>query len=69
MCGSGETTWYGFAKTIFAKEELSVNLKPCTTDNFPRPAKRPSYSVMENEGITRNWMEALSDYLKLRKEN
>lgn len=68
VCGSGKTTWYGFADEIFKQENLNVNLKPCTTDKFPRPAKRPRYSVMENEGITRDWKIALSDYLKLRKE-
>ena len=69
VCGSGSTTWYGFARTIFEKEGLKVNLKPCTTDKFPRPARRPNYSIMENEGITRDWKDALSDYLKLRKES
>lgn len=69
VCGSGETTWHGFAKAIFEKEGLNVNLKPCTTDKFPRPAKRPCYSVMANENITRNWDVALDDYLKLRKEH
>ena len=68
ICGSGSTTWYNFAKEIFKKENLKVNLKPCTTDKFPRRAKRPQYSVMENNGIARDWEEALSDYLKLRKE-
>ena len=67
VCGSGYTSWYGFAKKIFELEGLSVNLKPCTTEDFPRPAKRPEYSVMENNGITRNWEEALKDYIKLRK--
>ena len=69
VCGSNSTTWYGFAREIFEQEKLNVNLKPCTTDKFPRPAKRPHYSVMENDGITRDWKIALSDYLKLRKEN
>ncbi len=69
VCGSGNTSWYNFAKTIFEKENLKVNLKPCTTDKFPRKAKRPKYSVMENDNITRDWKIALDDYLKLRKEN
>ncbi len=67
VCGSGYTSWYGFAKKIFELAGLNVNLKPCTTDEFPRPAKRPKYSVMENYGITRHWEEALKDYMKLRK--
>ena len=68
VCGSGKTSWHGFAQEIFKQENLNVNLKPCTTEAFPRPAKRPKYSVMENNGITRDWKVALSDYLKLRKE-
>ena len=68
VCGSGHTTWYGFAKEIFKLSGLEVNLKPCTTDEFPRVAKRPALSIMENEGICRNWQFALKDYLDLRCE-
>ncbi|MCQ2744313.1 MAG: dTDP-4-dehydrorhamnose reductase [bacterium] len=68
VCGSGQTSWYGFAKQIFDEAGLTVNLKPCSTDEFPRPAKRPHYSVMDNKGICRNWEIALKDYLKLRFE-
>jgi dTDP-4-dehydrorhamnose reductase len=64
-CGSGQTTWYGFAKRIFELAGLNVNLNPCTTDEFPRPAKRPTYSVMDNDNICRDWKEALADYIKL----
>ena len=66
VCGSGATSWYGFAREVFVQSGLKVNLLPCTTDEFPRPAKRPQYSVMENDGICRNWQAALRDYLKLR---
>jgi len=67
ICGSGSTTWYGFAKEIFKLAGLEVNLKPCKTDEFPRPAKRPKYSAMENDKICRNWKTALKDYLELRE--
>ncbi len=76
VCGSGFTTWYGFAKEIFEQynkisprplgEGWGEGLKPCTTDEFPRPAKRPKFSVMDNGGICRNWQAALKDYLELR---
>lgn len=66
VCGSGKTSWYGFAKEIFEQSGIDVNLKPCATEEFPRPAKRPKYSVMENENICRNWTAALHDYLELR---
>lgn len=66
VCGSGSTSWYGFAQEIFKQTGLNVKLKPCTTEEFPRPAKRPQYSVMANENICRNWQVALHDYLELR---
>lgn len=66
VCGSGQTSWYGFAKEIFSQMKLSVNLHPCTTEEYPRPAKRPKYSVMDNGKLCRNWEAALHDYIALR---
>ena len=66
VCGSGYTSWFGFASEIFKLAGLNVNLKPCSTEEFPRPAKRPHYSVMDNNGICREWKAALKDYLALR---
>ncbi len=68
ICGSGQTTWYGFAKKIFEICNFKVNLKPCTTNEFPRKAKRPEYSVMENNKICQNWESALKEYIDLRCE-
>ena len=67
VCGGGETSWYGFAKEIFEREGITVNLKPCATEDFPRPADRPRHSVMDNSGICRPWEKALQDYLALRE--
>lgn len=75
VCGSGSTSWYGFAKEIFeqagykicSKSQKSVQLVPCTTEEFPRPAKRPAYSVMDNGKLCRSWQSALHDYLELRE--
>ena len=65
-CGGGKTSWYGFAKEIYNKMNLDVNILPCTTEEFPRPARRPQYSVMDNEGLLRDWKLALNDYIELR---
>ncbi len=65
-CGAGSTSWYGFAKEIFDLMSLNVNLIPCTTEEFPRPAKRPAYSVMDNSGLLRDWKQALQEYIELR---
>lgn len=68
VCGSGSTSWFGFAKEIFSLCGLTVNLKPCKTEEFPRPAKRPKFSIMDNNKICRNWKTALKNYIELRCE-
>lgn len=67
VCGSSHTSWYGFCKEIFNLSDIQANLKPCSTNDFPRPAKRPAYSVMDNNKICRNWKIALKNYLELRR--
>ena len=66
VCGGGQTSWYGFAKEIFKNMNLDVNLIPCSSAEFPRRAKRPAYSVMDNQKLCRNWEAALRDYIELR---
>lgn len=68
--GGGDTTWYGLARAVF--EELGADpdrVRPCTTEEFPRPAPRPAYSVLSNAswaeaGLTplRPWRAALRAY-------
>ena len=70
LSGGGKpTTWYNFAKMIFELSNLEVNLKPCTTEEFKRPANRPKYSVMDNDKMLRDWKLALKDYLSLKFED
>lgn len=66
ICGAGETTWYGFAKEIFKLEGIKVSLKPCSSQEYLRPAKRPQYSVLDKNCKCRFWRDALKDYLMLR---
>ncbi len=69
ICGSGFASWYDFAKEIFKIEGLNVNLLPCKSEDYPLPAKRPKYSIMDNHGLCRDWRCSLKDYLALRVED
>jgi dTDP-4-dehydrorhamnose reductase len=43
----GECTWYELAREIVRLTGARCELSPCTTEEFPRPAPRPAYSVMD----------------------
>lgn len=67
IANEGETTWYDFAKEIFRLKNIQTELIPCTTEEFPRKAKRPKYSVLQNSIEMRPWREALFDYIKYKE--
>lgn len=67
---AGTCSWYEFAVAIFEESGMQVSTDPCTTAEFPRPAPRPAFSVLDHSalrtnGLTpmRHWRDALRDYL------
>lgn len=47
----GQCSWFDFAKKIFEVNNISINLLPIPTTNYPTPAKRPAYSVLDKSKI------------------
>jgi len=43
----GECTWYELTLAIAQALGRTCTILPCTTDEFPRPAPRPAYSVLD----------------------
>lgn len=61
---SGETTWFGFAREIFARCGLDPErVRPVTSDRFVRPAARPAYSVLDNADALPQWADSLASAL------
>lgn len=46
----GECTWHGLAEAVRDAQGAECAIAKCTTDEFPRPAKRPPYSVLDLSG-------------------
>ncbi len=72
ITNSGSCSWYEYAKEIFDIAGIEIEVKPVSTEEYPQPAPRPKYSVLENynwkiEGFEeiRNYKEALRAYMKL----
>jgi dTDP-4-dehydrorhamnose reductase len=70
ITNSSHCSWYEFAVEISKSRPGKAKISPTSTDRFKRPARRPSYSVLDNAvlrleggGELRHWKEALGDYL------
>jgi dTDP-4-dehydrorhamnose reductase len=68
-CARGQTTWHGFAQAIFAHASVTKRpqLKAIPSSEFPTPAQRPKYSVMDTHkfettfGTLPTWESALAE--------
>ncbi len=67
----GSTSWYEFAVMIFKLAGKDVQVTAIPTTEYPTPAKRPMYSVLEKKAlrerhgyVMKHWNEALAEYMK-----
>jgi dTDP-4-dehydrorhamnose reductase len=73
---TGSTSWHGFATEIARLRGAEVEVTPVTTDEFPRPAPRPPYSVLDTSRLKSligrsmpSWQDALARYLEVPCES
>lgn len=71
----GACSWYDFAVEIFAIEGIACTVKPIETKDYPTPAKRPHYSLLNKQKIRQysglevpHWKASLKTCLKNLKE-
>ena len=60
---SGQTTWCGLAREAFALRGLDPQrIRPTSSDRFPRPAARPTYSVLGHQRWALAGLPAMTDW-------
>jgi dTDP-4-dehydrorhamnose reductase len=69
ITNSGSCSWYRFAEEIMRIAGLKIKVAPITSKQYPQPAKRPAYSVLDNKRLRildmndmRPWQDALAAY-------
>ena len=72
LTGSGEVSWFGFAQAILERSGSTCRLIPIHSSDYPAPAKRPTYSVLDNTKFQQtfglympDWQVSLDQCLEL----
>lgn len=65
LTNDGVCTWFDIAKKIIELKNLKAKIKPITSDQLNRIAKRPKCSILINTKLPklRQWEEALKEFL------
>ncbi|QVL46857.1 MAG: dTDP-4-dehydrorhamnose reductase [Thiocapsa sp.] len=68
LTGSGQVSWFGFASAILEDAGLDANLIPIPSSEYPAPARRPLYSVLDNSLFQETFGLSMPDWrLSLRQ--
>ena len=67
----GVTSWYDFAKEITEMADIKCSISPIETKDYPTPAVRPQYSVLNKSKIKKqfnivipHWKDSLRECIK-----
>lgn len=67
----GSASWYDFAKAIFELSGIECSVNPITTEQYPTPAKRPHYSLLNKSKMKNDfgiqipyWRDSLKECLQ-----
>jgi dTDP-4-dehydrorhamnose reductase len=60
---SGQATWFNFAQEIFKLVGADTHrVVPVSSSEYPRPAKRPSYSVLSHDEWTKTTVQPMREW-------
>ena len=68
LAGRGGTSWFELTRRLYQLFGVNAAIEPCTTEEFPRPATRPQYSVLatsrQPQILLPSWEEGLEQFAK-----
>ena len=66
LINEGIVSWYEGILEVFKFKNIKIKVIPVSGDKFPRPARRPLHSALENNRFPklRSYKEALKEYFK-----
>jgi len=69
---SGTCTWYDLACAVVREAGIPVEIAPCATSEFPRPAPRPANSVLDTGKLQAtfgielpSWQQGVAEFVAL----
>ena len=68
VTSSGSASWADFTKKIFELKKRNVEVLAIDKSDFPRPAKRPKYCVLDSNVKLPSWENSLEYYLSNKSE-
>ncbi len=70
--GEGKISWFDFAKYIFEEAKIDIDIHPIPSSNYPTPASRPKWSVLDMTEIKskygiapKYWKESVKECIYL----
>jgi dTDP-4-dehydrorhamnose reductase len=70
VTGENSCSWFDLASYFLKRMNISHNIKPCTTQEYPTLAKRPANSILENQrlkalksNIMLNWKDDIDQFV------
>lgn len=63
VASSGSAGWAEFTKKIFEIKKKNITVNAIDKSDFPRPALRPKYCVLDSSDNLPDWKNSLEEYL------
>ncbi|MGH7961173.1 MAG: dTDP-4-dehydrorhamnose reductase, partial [Candidatus Binatia bacterium] len=72
LAGRGGASWFELTRALYHSLGIRTPVKPVSTSEFPRPARRPQYSVLttlqDPQILLPPWEEGLAEFTRIFRE-